>query len=163
MPSNGCSQLIWYLVHWLCWYSTTLGVGTFSYCTFNVDILESKTVFQYWLWTNEPPRDKTNKMACALSEDSDQPGHLPSLIRVFAVRMKKAWVLSYLLSTQRRLWSDWADAQADLSLRWAHSHIVGFVMSRLKCCKFVLLLDSWIYLTFFATICTLAVIWIFPL
>ena len=25
--------------------------------------------------------------------------------------------------------SDWADAQADLSLRWAHSHIVGFVMS----------------------------------
>ena len=28
---------------------------------------------------------------------------------------------------------DWADAQADLSLRWAHSHCVGFVMSRLKC------------------------------
>ena len=32
---------------------------------------------------------------------------------------------------QRRLWSDWADAQADLSLRWAHNHIVGFVMRRL--------------------------------
>ena len=30
---------------------------------------------------------------CAPSEDSDQPGHPPSLIRVFAVRMKKAWVL----------------------------------------------------------------------
>ena len=29
-------------------------------------------------------------------------------------------------------WSDWAEAQADLSLRWAHSHIVGFVMRRLK-------------------------------
>ena len=28
-------------------------------------------------------------------------------------------------------WSDWADAQADLSHRWAHSHFVGFVMSRL--------------------------------
>ena len=26
---------------------------------------------------------------------TDQPGHLPSLIRVFAVCMKKAWVLSY--------------------------------------------------------------------
>ena len=49
-----------------------------------------------------------------------------SLIRVFAVRMKKAWVLSYPLSAQWRLWSDWADAQADLSLRWAHNHIVGF-------------------------------------
>ena len=43
----------------------------------------------------EPPHDKTNKMACATSEDSDQPGHPPSLIRVFAVHMKKAWVLSY--------------------------------------------------------------------
>ena len=69
---------------------------------------------------NEPPHDKTNKMACALSKDSDQPGHPPSLIRVFAVRMKKAWVLSHPLSAQGRLWSDWADAQADLSLRWAH-------------------------------------------
>ena len=28
-------------------------------------------------------------------------------------------------------WSDWADAQADLSLRWAHTHFVGFVMWRL--------------------------------
>ena len=45
--------------------------------------------------------------------------------------MKKPWVLSYPLSAQRRLWSDWAGAQADLSLRWAHSHIVGFVMSQL--------------------------------
>ena len=52
----------------------------------------------------------------------DQPGHPPSLIRVFVVRMRKAWVFSYPLSAQRRLWSDWADAQADLSLRWAHSH-----------------------------------------
>ena len=38
--------------------------------------------------------------------------HPPSLISVFAVRMKKAWVLNYQLSAQRRLWSDWADAQA---------------------------------------------------
>ena len=68
---------------------------------------------------------------CTPSEDSDQPGHPPSLIRVFTVRMKKAWVFSYPLSTQWRLWSDWADAQADLSLRWAHGHFAGFVMRRL--------------------------------
>ena len=66
---------------------------------------------------------------CAPSKDSDQPGHPPSLTRVFAVRMKKPWVISHPLSAQRRLWSDWADAQADLSLRWAHTHFVGFVMS----------------------------------
>ena len=74
----------------------------------------------------EPHRDKTNKMACAPSEDSDQPGHPPSLIRVFAVRLKKARILSYPLSAQRRLWSDWSDAQADLSLRWAHMPFCWF-------------------------------------
>ena len=31
---------------------------------------------------------------CAPSEDSDQPGHPPSLIRIFATRMKKAWSLA---------------------------------------------------------------------
>ena len=48
---------------------------------------------------------------------------------------------AFLLSAQRRLWSDWVDAQADLlwsdwadaqvdlSLRWAHTQFVGFVMS----------------------------------
>ena len=46
--------------------------------------------------------------------------HPPSLNRVFAVCMKKHSVLSYQLSTRQRLWSDWANAQADLSLRWAH-------------------------------------------
>ena len=50
-----------------------------------------------------PPYDKTNKMACAPSEDSDQPGHPPSLMRVFAVRMKKAWALSYPMGAQWRL------------------------------------------------------------
>ena len=30
--------------------------------------------------TNEPPHDKTNKMACAPIDDSDHSGHPPSLI-----------------------------------------------------------------------------------
>ena len=68
---------------------------------------------------------------CAPSEDSDKPGHPPSLIRAFAVHRKKPWVLSYPFSAQRRLWSVWADAQADLSLRWAQTHFFGFIMSRL--------------------------------
>ena len=38
------------------------------------------------LMSNEPPHDKTNKMACAPGEDSDKPGPSPSLIRAFAVR-----------------------------------------------------------------------------
>ena len=74
----------------------------------------------------DPRHDKTNKMICAPSEDSDQPGHPPSLIRVSAVRLKQNWVLSYPLSTQQRLWSDWADAQADLSFRWAQKSFCWF-------------------------------------
>ena len=45
----------------------------------------------------EPPYDQTNKMTSVLNEDSDQPVQPPSVIRVFAVCMKKHWVLSYLL------------------------------------------------------------------
>ena len=67
----------------------------------------------------------------APSEDSDQPGHPPSLNWFFAVHTKKSWILSYPMSAQQKFWSDRADAQADLRLRWAHSHFVGFVMSRL--------------------------------
>ena len=70
--------------------------------------------------------DKTSKMACAPSEDSDQPGYLPSMIRVFAVRMKKHWVFSLPLNALRRLWSDLADAQADLSLPWAQRPFCWF-------------------------------------
>ena len=35
--------------------------------------------------TTEPLHDKTNKMTCAPSKDSDQPGHPTSLIKVFPV------------------------------------------------------------------------------
>ena len=76
---------------------------------------------------------------CAPSKDSDQPGHPPSLIRVFAVRMKKSWVLSYPLSAHRRLWSDWADAQADLSLRWAH---MPFMLWRVHCWAIVAVIKT---------------------
>ena len=55
-------------------------------------------------------------------------------------RLRSVWSESSLSAwrklgslAQRRLWSDWEDTQADLSLRWAHTHFVGFVMSRLKC------------------------------
>ena len=73
----------------------------------------------------EPRHDKTNKMSVRPAKTDP-----PSLIKVFAVRMKKAWVLSYPLSAQWRHWSDWADTQADLSLRWVQSNFVSFVMSR---------------------------------
>ena len=66
---------------------------------------------------------------CAPSEDSDQPGHPPSLIRVFAVCLMGSQGPKLSSCRQGRLWSDWADVQADLSHRWARTHFVGFFMS----------------------------------
>ena len=39
---------------------------------------------------------------------------------IHPVWSEKPWVRGYPLNAQRRLWSDWADAQADLRLRRAH-------------------------------------------
>ena len=66
--------------------------------SFSAAVCWSPHVFLMWAatWQNQ-------QNCCAPSEDSDQPGHLPSLIRVFAVCMKKPWVLSYLMSGQRRM------------------------------------------------------------
>ena len=98
------------------------------------NLLQFKAIFCHQLlvvgsqaiW-NKPPHDKMNKMACAPSEDSDQPGYLPSLITVFAVRFKKAWVLSYPLSTQRRLiWVFAGRTVILLVLSWGGSNVNGW-------------------------------------
>ena len=80
----------------------------------NVNIMLGFSII--WMKLNiSRSMNKTNKMTCP-----------PSLIRVFAVHMKKHWALNYLFSAQWRLWSDWADAQADLSLHWAHMSFCWF-------------------------------------
>ena len=53
-------------------------------------------------------------------------GIRPVWSRVFTVRMMKAWTISYPLIAQWRLWSDWVDAQADLSLHWVHMPVCWF-------------------------------------
>ena len=105
-----------------------------------------------WASIYEPPQNDQNQQNdCAPSQDSDQSGHPPSLIWVFAVRSMGSYqYIAYCVAShvvicncitwemnkfgirntsegpklsscgQRRLWSDWADAQADLSLPWAH-------------------------------------------
>ena len=65
------------------------------------------------------------------SEDFDQTVRPAKTQISLGIRVKKAWILSYPLSAQPKLWSDWVDAQANLSLCWVHSHFVGFVMSQL--------------------------------
>ena len=88
--------------HW----SDLLRCGSYKRCT-----LHSQTIScpqDLWIW-NEPRHDKTNKMSVRPAKTQISLGIRP-VWSVFAVRMKKIWVLSYPLSAQRRLWSDWADA-----------------------------------------------------
>ena len=66
----------------------------------------------------EPPHNKTNKMTCEPSDDLDKPGHPPSLISVFAVCFMGSLGPKLCAGGQQRVWTDWADSQADLNLLW---------------------------------------------
>ena len=67
-----------------------------------------------------PQHQKMYLRPGAPSEDSNQPAHPRSLIRVFVVRLWKLCLIANQKCTQWRFWSDCANAQSDLNLRWAH-------------------------------------------
>ena len=81
----------------------------------------------------EPPHDKPNKMTFAPSEDSYQPGHPPSLIRVFAqwVAMKPRFLYAY---------SKDSDQTRRMPSRWAH-----VILLVLWCCGSVLFYPTLCY------------------
>ena len=57
-----------------------------------------------WSYSREiSDYDKATNWSFIPSKDSEQPGHLPSLIRDFTVCTKNAMALSYPLSAQGRL------------------------------------------------------------
>ena len=73
---------------------------------------------------------------------------MPRLIRVFAVCMKKPWVLSYPLSAQQRLWSDWliwvfAGRTLTLLVLSCRGSIILFCNSRYSVSNFLQLGPDW--------------------
>ena len=79
------------------------------------------------VYLQEPQRQETYLHTRAPSEDSDQPAHSRSLIRIFTGRILDSQGYKVFFSCrQRRLCSDCADAQAYLNLRWAHWSEVTF-------------------------------------
>ena len=68
----------------------------------------------------EPAHDKTYNKTCATSEDSDQPAHPRSLIRVFADRICLLQPVGYPKRDKGEPLPYWVDVQADLSLCWLH-------------------------------------------
>ena len=93
---------------------------------------------EYWnrlktivlVWLSEQRHDKPNKMSVRPAKTQISLGIRP----VWSGSSLSAWRNLGSLATHwahSEDWSDWADAQADLRLRWAHTHCVCFVMSRL--------------------------------
>ena len=76
------------------------------------------------------------------SEDSDQPAHSRSLIRIFTGRILDSQVSKVSSCGQWRLRSDCTDAQADLSLRWAH--VSGGPFSRVAVHLYVCLIGTFV-------------------
>ena len=70
-------------------------------------------------------RNRQNSNKCATSTDIY---HDPKMQGLWSL-----WTPNFLIPHYARRYNgiQWVDAQADLSLRWAHTHFVGFVMSRL--------------------------------
>ena len=76
--------------------------------------------------TYEPAHDKTYNKTCATSEDSDQPAHPRSLIRVFVDPMCLLQPPGNSKINKRGLLPYWVDAQVDLSLCWLHMSYCRF-------------------------------------
>ena len=68
----------------------------------------------------EPVHDKIYSKTCVTREDSDQPVHLHSLIRVFADRMCLLEPLGYTKRDEEEPLPYWVDVQADLNHCWSH-------------------------------------------
>ena len=78
---------------------------------------------------NKPAHDKTYNKTCATSEDSDQPAHPRSLIRVFAERMCLLQPLDYKIEiNENPCHIGWMYVQVYLSLCWSYRFYCMFVV-----------------------------------
>ena len=85
--------------------------------------MESLSTFG-WKKKNEPRHDKTTKISVPPVQSRINLGIRP-------VWSESSLCTQWVAKDPRFLHAD-SDAQADLSLCWVHSDIVGFVMSRLE-------------------------------
>ena len=95
---------------------------------------------------NELQHDKTNKVSVHPAKTQISLGiwthserTAKTLIRLSGcparhIILSRQYMMHLSLNTQRRLWSDWADAQLIWVFAW-RTHFVGFVMSLLVSCK----------------------------
>ena len=81
---------------------------------------------------NESEYDKTNIITCAPSKDSGQPGHTPSLIRVFAVRFMVARTQSFVILTAKTDLIDSSLCRVHMSFCWFRRHRLIILITDVK-------------------------------
>ena len=74
-----------------------LCLGLSSKCAQLETLVKRSTdrIYRRIIYMDKPQREKTNLLTGVPNEDSDQPEHSRSLIRVFIVRTKKLCILGY--------------------------------------------------------------------
>ena len=96
----------WHLI-WVC-----------TVCHSSSSISGTSTNIKMDLFKFEPAHNKTYNKTYATSEDSDQPVHLHSLLRVFTDCMCLLQPPGYSKRDKGESLTYWVDVQADLSLCW---------------------------------------------
>ena len=92
---------------------------SYFYCSNFVDHFKL-SYDDLWERINVPELDKTNKIACTSSKDSDQPAHLRILIKIFAVPARRSLGSLAIHRTPIELWLDYGFAGWSESSRDAH-------------------------------------------
>ena len=93
-----------------------------------VRVIEKDVIMVLEVIISEPWHDKTSKMTCSPSEESDQPGRLPSLIRVITVCSMGSQGPSVYIQKVR---TDQTGRMPKLILSHPWAHIILLVLS---CC-----------------------------
>ena len=125
----------WHLILKL-WFFQPVPLSVSPYKKASIDSTSAHMNHSIPINTNEPQHDKANIMSVRPAKTQINLGIRPVWSESSLCAQRVAKDPNYLHADSAD-WSDWADAQADLSLRWAHTHFVGFVMSWLKYTSFV--------------------------
>ena len=112
--------------------STMLGTARSTVKDFGMSQMKFEPSFSPKIADDQLPAITEAGILMHMSRSMTKPTCVPS--KVFTVCMKQASVLSYQLNAQQRLWSDWADAQADLSLHCAHMPFYWFCRAAGQLC-----------------------------
>ena len=130
---QGCSRHYEYnlFIHFHCSIVTVIRILTYNVWIRSWTATINKSI-------NEPQHDKTNNMASAPGENSDQPGHPPSMTTVSLCVQLVAKGSRFIQAGSEDFYQTGLMARLIWVIAGRTGHFVGFVVLRLKhvsCCS----------------------------